>query len=225
MFCTQCGTQVSDGVKFCPSCGNNVRADAAASKASPDSGAQTSSAAEPRLHPAHAPEPIPLRADAQTSARASAIALIVAAAGYWTWSNFAPRSGGGSPDPAANVVQRDANVVPAPAPGGANQPDARAIAAPAPGGVNQADAKVAAAPAPGGANQPDATVVAAAAPGAVAQRDAGVGSARDSGEQAEIAAARAALDREIAAEESEARERASRSASKAAPSSRAKPRQ
>ena len=35
MFCTQCGTQVSDGVKFCPSCGNNLRADAEASKALP----------------------------------------------------------------------------------------------------------------------------------------------------------------------------------------------
>jgi predicted RNA-binding Zn-ribbon protein involved in translation (DUF1610 family) len=181
MFCTQCGAQLSNGVNFCPSCGNNLRAAAEATKASPNSGPQTFSAVEPQHPQAHAPEPISLR-DPQSDPRASefalrrriktaavggAFALILAAAGYWTWSNFAPRSGGGSAGPAANSVgQRDANIIAAPD------------------------------------------------PGPVKQRDAGIVAARDSGEQAEIAAGRAALDREIAAEESEARERASRSAPK-----------
>lgn len=241
MFCSQCGTQVSDGVRFCPSCGNNLDAGAGVTKAPAQSGAQTSSAVNPRFAQAQAAEPISTRAEAQVDDRASAIAprgrtataavggaiaLILAAGGYWTWSNFAPGPGGGSASPAASPMgQRDASVIAAPAPVAVNQPDAKAVAAPAPGGVNQPDAKAVAAPAPGGMNQPDAKVVAAAAPGAANQRDAGPGAARQSGEQAEIAAARAALDREIAAEEREAKERPSGSAPNEAASSRGKARQ
>jgi hypothetical protein len=166
MFCTQCGSRVSNATNFCGSCGANVCADvesaAAPAKATvgqassavelKTSQAQSRAAAVPASVPA-GPQPSSFSGShrVKKTALGATIALVVLAGGYWGWSNFAAHSTGANAGPNGKTA----------------------------------------------VGQPDQTNV-----------------AHQSVEQAEIAAAQAALDREIAAEESAAKEQAQLSAAR-----------
>src|SRR4051812_16001261 len=104
MFCTQCGTQVSNATNFCGSCGANIGADAESpaglAKARTE---QASTAVElTKLQPQAAGVATPVSAKPQLDLSSSrrlkmialggTLALVVVASGYWGWSNFAAHS-------------------------------------------------------------------------------------------------------------------------------------